>query len=104
MIKLDKPFVGRDALAAQAEQRPGRTLVGLRGSGRRAARAGYPVLSPDRTVVGVVTSGALSPTLSHPIALGYVDTGLAVRGTELAIDVRGRAEPYQVVTPPFYRR
>ena len=104
VINLGKPFVGRDALASQAEQQPGRALVGLRGGGRRAARAGYPVLSPDRTVVGVVTSGALSPTLSHPIALGYVDTGLTAPGTELAIDVRGRAEFYQVVAPPFYRR
>ncbi|NMH99957.1 glycine cleavage system aminomethyltransferase GcvT [Pseudonocardia acidicola] len=102
--RLDKPFVGRDALAALAEREPTRKLVGLRGSGRRAARAGYPVLAGTGTVVGRVTSGALSPTLGHPIALGYVDTALSAPGTELAIDVRGRAETYVVVTPPFYRR
>jgi aminomethyltransferase len=104
VVRLDKPFVGRDALAGLAEREPARTLVGLRGSGRRAARAGYSVLDDGGSVVGQVTSGALSPTLGHPIALGYVDTGLATPGTELSVDVRGRPEPYVVTPLPFYRR
>jgi aminomethyltransferase len=104
VVRLDKPFVGRDALAALAEREPARTLVGLRGSGRRAARAGYSVVDDGGAVVGQVTSGALSPTLGHPIALGYVDTALSSPGTELAVDVRGRPEPYVVTPLPFYRR
>ncbi|MCW2740204.1 MAG: Aminomethyltransferase [Blastococcus sp.] len=104
VVRLDKPFVGRDALAALAAREPARTLVGLSGSGRRAARAGYSVVDDGGAVVGQVTSGALSPTLGHPIAHGYVDTGLATPGTELAVDVRGRPEPYVVTPLPFYRR
>jgi len=115
VVKLDKvdddgnplPFVGRDALEARAAAEPTRTLVGLEGLGRRAARHGYPVLaSADEgaAVVGTVTSGAPSPTLGHPVAMAYVDPAHAEPGTELAVDVRGRPEPVRVVALPFYRR
>lgn len=80
-----------------------RVLVGLAAEGRRAARAGYPVLRGD-TVVGEVTSGALSPTLGHPIAMAYVDPDAAEAGTELSLDVRGTAVPARVVPLPFYTR
>jgi aminomethyltransferase len=99
-------FVGRASLAARSTAAPSRVLVGLAGLGRRAARHGYPVLrsvaQPD--VVGRVTSGAPSPTLGHPIAMAYVTPDASGVGTELAVDVRGRAEPVRVVALPFYRR
>lgn len=115
VVKLDKvaadgsplPFVGRDALAARAHATPSRVLVGLVGSGRRAARHGYEVLAgtaDDAVVVGRVTSGAPSPTLGTPIAMAYVTPEVSAVGTELAVDVRGRREPVRVVALPFYRR
>jgi aminomethyltransferase len=54
--------------------------------------------------VGEVSSGALSPTLGHPIALAFVPPALAAEGTELAIDVRGTAIRATVTALPFYRR
>jgi aminomethyltransferase len=83
--------------------RDGRVLAGLAAEGRRAARAGYPVIHDGR-VVGEVTSGALSPTLGHPIAMAYLDTALAEPGTVLAVDVRGTELDATVVPLPFYRR
>ena len=105
VVHLDKAFVGRDALAQVAEQPVARKLVGLRGSGRRAARAGYSIhdAAGERTV-GTVTSGALSPTLGHPVALAYVDAALSEPGTEITVDIRGGKQPFTVQTPPFYRR
>jgi len=100
-------FVGRAALAARAHAAPARVLVGLQGLTRRAARAGYPVLGgpqPDAPAVGVVTSGAPSPTLGHPVAMAYVTPERSAPGTELAVDVRGRREAVRVVPLPFYRR
>lgn len=95
-------FVGQSGLAAPLpEDAP--VLVGLVSEGRRAGRAGYPVRSAD-AVVGEVTSGALSPTLGHPIAMAYVAPGLSAPGTELTIDVRGTAIPATVTALPFYRR
>lgn len=100
-----REFVGRSALAGRADAQPSRLLVGLRGSGRRAARSGHPVLGgPDGPVVGHVTSGAPSPTLGHPVALAYVTPEASADGTELVVDVRGRPEPAVVVPLPFYRR
>jgi aminomethyltransferase len=105
VVKFEKPedFVGRAALARRQGTGSGRTLVGLRGAGRRAPRHGYPVLEGEAEV-GEITSGALSPTLGYPVAMAYVDAGVAEPGTKLAVDIRGRTEPVEVVALPFYRR
>ncbi|XKH55256.1 glycine cleavage system aminomethyltransferase GcvT [Citricoccus nitrophenolicus] len=101
-------FVGRDALLAARQAgtgiTTGQTIVALKGTGRRAARAGYPVLDGDGQQIGEVTSGVPSPTLGHPIALARIDVAYKNPGTELSVDLRGKAEPFTVVEPPFYRR
>lgn len=104
VVKLDKPFVGREALQQASEKPIQRTLVGLAGNGRRAARAGYPVCDAGGEPVGVVTSGALSPTLGYPIALAYIDAALAEPGTDTHVDIRGTSAPFTIVRTPFYRR
>lgn len=103
-FKKDEDFVGRAALQELKAAGTPRRLVGLQGVGRRAARAGYRVLDGDGHPIGQVTSGAPSPTLGHPIALAYVQTEFAEPGSTLAVDLRGRAESFEVVTLPFYRR
>ena len=103
VIAYDKTFVGSQALQELSHQRPPRRLVGLRGTGRRAARTGCPILH-DGAVVGAVTSGALSPTIGIPIALGYVPLDLAEPGTKLDVDVRGHHLSFIVTTTPFYQR
>ncbi|WP_156726216.1 glycine cleavage system aminomethyltransferase GcvT [Streptomyces apocyni] len=113
VVKFEKTshgddFVGHDALAAaaaKAETAPPRKLVGLIAEGRRVPRAGYPVVDADGTVIGEVTSGAPSPTLGKPIAMAYVDAAHAAPGTAgVGVDIRGKAEPYEVVALPFYKR
>ncbi|GAA1349628.1 glycine cleavage system aminomethyltransferase GcvT [Falsarthrobacter nasiphocae] len=103
-LKTKERFVGRDALAARKEQGKTKSLVGLKGAGRRAARSGYAVLDADGNEVGVVTSGAPSPTLGYPVAMAYVPNELAEVGTELSVDLRGKPESFTVVELPFYRR
>lgn len=102
-FKKAERFVGREALEALRDATPQRVLVGLRGAGRRAGRAGYAVTSGAATV-GTVTSGQPSPTLGHPIALAYVQPEFAEVGTQLTVDLRGKAEPFEVVALPFYKR
>ncbi|WP_433876066.1 glycine cleavage system aminomethyltransferase GcvT [Sinomonas atrocyanea] len=100
-------FVGRTALEAKKASGEGTTsgqrLVGLKGLGRRAARGHYPILK-DGAQVGEVTSGQPSPTLGYPVALAYVDVELSAPGTKLDADLRGKAEPFEVVELPFYKR
>ena len=102
LVKRDKraSYVGREAVES-ADGTDGRVLVGLVSEGKRAGRAGYRVLAGDAQV-GVVTSGALSPTLGHPIAMAYVDRDAT--GRDLVIDVRGTPLPAKVTPLPFYER
>jgi aminomethyltransferase len=105
VVAFDKEdFVGKSGLLAAASDAP--VLVGLVSEGRRAGRAGYPVFAhPDAAdAVGEVTSGALSPTLGHPIAMAFVAPDASEPGTVLFIDVRGTRIPATVTTLPFYRR
>ena len=95
-------FVGRNGIEAGPAE-GARVLVGLTADGKRAGRAGYPVMHGDE-VVGEITSGVLSPTLGHPIAMAYVDPQLAEPGTALELDVRGSRIPATVVPLPFYSR
>ena len=118
VVKLDKPgdFVGRAALAERAKVPGNRTLVGLVGKSRRVPRHGYSVLW-DGEPCGTVTSGAPSPTLGRPIAMAYVkataageagsaagEAGSATGADRLAVDIRGTAEPAEMVPLPFYKR
>jgi len=114
VVKLDKPgdFVGRAALAERAQAAPRRELVGLVSQSRRVPRHGYEVLW-NAAPCGQVTSGAPSPTLGAPIAMAYMAPDVAEQAREddaegkpsrLAVDIRGRAEPAELVRLPFYRR
>ena len=113
VVNLDKPgdFVGRAVLAARAQAAPTRVLVGLAGQTRRVPRHGYSVLWNGEPC-GTVTSGAPSPTLGRPIAMAYVTAEMAAEarsatGTSegrLAVDIRGSAEPAELVPLPFYKR
>lgn len=103
--RLVKPkddwYVGRAALAVAADE-PHDFLVGLQVGGRRPARTGYAVTADGRSV-GVVTSGAPSPTLGENIAIARLDHTPAIGGT-VEIDIRGTATSATVVELPFYRR
>lgn len=102
-FKKESDFVGRAALEGKDfSDRP--VLVGLVAEGRRAARSGSAIRTTDGTELGTVTSGALSPTLGHPIAMGFIDPAHAAVGTNLIIDVRGKDLPATVVELPFYSR
>lgn len=105
VIRFDKDsFVGREALESLKESAPTLRLYGLKGEGRRAARADYEIFLPGGTSpIGIVTSGALSPTLGYPIAMAYLEGDLEF-GSELEADVRGTRISYQVVELPFYKR
>jgi aminomethyltransferase len=107
VIRFDKGgFVGREALEAKSGLDPEQRLFGLKGEGRRAARAEYEIYLPGgESPIGQVTSGALSPTLGHPIAMAYLDGKLGLEvGAKLEADVRGTRISYEVVKLPFYKR
>lgn len=105
IVSFDKPenFVGREALEPLREQTPKQVLVGLTSEQRRAARSDSAIVVDGQTI-GVVTSGIPSPTLSKPVALGYVDADHAEPDTAVEVDVRGKLLPFVITKPPFYSR
>jgi aminomethyltransferase len=102
-LEMATGFIGREVLERQSAEGLSRRLVGLKLQGRAIARHGYPVLQGG-VEVGTVTSGSWSPTLEQAIALAYVPAEASRPGTALAVRIRGRDEPAEVVRRPFYRR
>lgn len=93
-------FIGAARVLAELANGTPRKRIGLALEGRQAAREGAEIFAGDQ-VVGVVTSGGFSPSLNHPIAMGYVAQAHAAIGTELSIDVRGKRLPARAVSMPF---
>ena len=101
VVSDKESFVGKTGVAPAEGAR---VLVGLAAEGRRAGRAEYAVVTEDGAVVGEITSGALSPTLGHPIAMAFVDPAVADGSVPLFLDVRGTKIPASLTALPFYRR
>lgn len=107
VVTAKERFVGKGALAVAAESSAAAdapVLVGIVAEGKRAGRAGYAVVDDAGAKLGEITSGALSPTLRHPIAMAYVHPSSAEAGTAVLLDVRGSRIPATVTALPFYRR
>ena len=73
-------FPGAMAIRDQLEHGTTRRRVGIRPDGRAPARALTEIVAGDGTEAGTVTSGGFSPTLSAPIAMGYVRKDLTSDG------------------------
>lgn len=101
-VKLEKgDFVGRSALVRVRGEGPRRTLIGLKTEAGSIPRHGAAVMGDGRR--GVVTSGTHSFFLGHPIALAMVEAPSFRVGDKVAVEVRGREAPAEVVKLPFYR-
>jgi len=96
-------FVGRAAITRVKEHGVARELVCLKAQDRGIMRHGHPIRSGGKDA-GAVTSGGFSPTLGLSIGMGFLPPALAVEGTRLEVDVRGKPLPVEVVPRPFYKR
>ncbi|MFO0696754.1 MAG: glycine cleavage system aminomethyltransferase GcvT [Polyangiales bacterium] len=102
-VKLDKDFVGRDALAAQKAAGLAKKLVGFEMTGKGIGRHGYPVVI-DGQHRGIVTSGSPSPTTGKNIGLAYVPVSHSEIGSTFGVEIRGKVIEAVVVKTPFYKR
>ncbi len=80
-----------------------RHLVGLTLAGQTVPPRGVKLFSGDREV-GWVSSAALSPSLGHPIALGFPLRDFAKPGTALAVEIDGQRHDATVTALPFYKK
>lgn len=101
-------FPGASLILQQIAQGAPRARVGLRpvGQGQQAraiVRGGAPLYADAdaKTAIGAVTSGGFGPSLDGPIAMGYVPAALAVPGTRVVAELRGKRLPLTVTGLPF---
>jgi aminomethyltransferase len=96
-------FVGAEAIARARAEGTAETLVAFTIEGQGIPREGNPVLHSGAEV-GVVTSGTFSPSLELGAGMAYVKTDLALAGTEIEIDVRGKRRPARIASKPLYAK
>ena len=94
-------YPGAEIILRQLAEGVARKRVGLLVKDRMPVREGAELVDAEGRPVGKVTSGGFGPTVGGPIAMGYVETGLAKLGTALHAIVRGKPVPLEVVKTPF---
>ena len=94
-------FIGRAAIEALRARGVARKLVGFEMVEPSVPRHGYRLLK-DGAPVGVVTSGSFGPAVERYIGIGYVPASLSAAGSDVDVEIRGRAQPARVVRTPFY--
>ncbi|MGC8578871.1 MAG: glycine cleavage system aminomethyltransferase GcvT [bacterium] len=102
VIKIDKgSFIGREALKTEISHGITKRLFGIVMDAKSIPRHKNPVLA-KRNVVGEVTTGTYSPSLSRGIAMAYIDTDIEVN--EVGVDIRGILHTGRVVQLPFVKK
>ena len=99
--KLDKDFIGRDALAAQKAEGLKRKIVGIELKDKAIPRHGYEV-EADGKVIGVVTTGFNSISTGKSVCMAMVDIEYTKLDTEVAVRIRKKVFPGVVTKKRFY--
>ena len=97
-------FIGRDALVAQKASILPHKLCALRVIDKAPPMRPHYKVYVNGEPVTETTSGALSPSLGHGIALAYLPPAYSDPGQEVEIEVRERRFRAQVVKKPFYKK
>ncbi len=99
--KLDKDFIGRDALAAQKAEGLKRKIVGIELKDKAIPRHGYPV-EVDGKVIGEVTTGYNSISTGKSVCMAMIDIEYAKLDTEVEVRIRKKVFPSVVTKKRFY--
>ncbi|HEV7913821.1 MAG TPA: glycine cleavage system aminomethyltransferase GcvT [Albitalea sp.] len=94
-------YPGANVIDAQLATGPAVKRVGLSGLERVPVREGARITDAHGHALGHVTSGTLSPTVNHPIAMAYLAANHALPSHEVYADVRGKKQPMRVCPMPF---
>lgn len=99
--KLDKEFIGRDALVAQKAEGLKRKIVGIELKDKAIPRHGYEVEANGK-VIGVVTTGYNSISTGKSVCMAMLDIEYSKLDTEVAVRIRKKVFPGVVTKKRFY--
>lgn len=104
ITKFTKEFTNSDALAKQKEEGVSRKLVGFENIDKGPIpRQGYEIQNMEGEKIGYITSGTMSPSLGHAIAMGYVDRAYMKSGNAVQIIIRNKALKATTCKFPFLK-
>jgi 4-methylaminobutanoate oxidase (formaldehyde-forming) len=99
-VKLDKEFLGKEALLAAAE--PERRLACVTLADPLAVALGSEPVRVGGELVGRVTSGGYGYTVARSIAYAYLPAGVCEPGTPVEVEIFGDWVAGEVATEPLY--
>jgi aminomethyltransferase len=102
-VKLDKDFIGRDALLKQKTEGVAKKLVGIELTDKAIPRHGYTVLK-DGQAIGEVTTGYHTLSTDKSVCMALIDSQYAALGTEVEIQIRKKTFAGKVVKKLFYEK
>ncbi|WJM98430.1 glycine cleavage system aminomethyltransferase GcvT [Pseudomonas defluvii] len=94
-------FPGAERIFAQQQDGVARKRVGLLPQERTPVREDAEIVDEAGSVIGRVCSGGFGPSLSAPVAMGYLDTAHAALDTPVWAIVRGKRVAMKVSKMPF---
>ncbi|KAI4495894.1 hypothetical protein M0802_008300 [Mischocyttarus mexicanus] len=101
--RTEANFPGAKRILSQIKLGTTKKRIGLILGQGPPAREGANILTPEGERVGTVTSGAPSPTLGRPIAMGYIPPDLAQSGQGVLVEIRGKTYKATVTKMPFIK-
>ncbi len=101
-VKMDKDFIGKQGLVKQKEQGLSLKLVCLVVDAKDSDPWGYNPIFKDGKKIGMTSSGGYGHRVEKSIALGYVAPEFAEAGTEMSVEILGRARGAKVMAMPLY--
>ena len=102
-VKLDKDFIGRDALLKQKTEGVAKKLVGIELADKAIPRHGYTVLK-DGQPIGEVTTGYHTLSTDKSVCMALIDSQFSALGTEMEIQIRKKTFAGKVVKKQFYEK
>ena len=104
ITKFNKEFTNSQNLKNQKEAGVTKKLIAFEMQERAVPRHDYEIVDGSGNVIGVVTSGTMSPSINKGIGLGYVTVANSAIDSDVFIRIRKNDVPAKVVKAPFYKK
>ncbi|PRZ27780.1 glycine cleavage system aminomethyltransferase GcvT [Flavobacterium granuli] len=104
ITKFTKEFTNSENLKKQKEAGVSRKLIAFEMQERAVPRHDYEIVDATGAVIGIVTSGTMSPSMGKGIGLGYVTVANSAVDSDIFIRIRKNDVAAKVVKLPFYKK
>jgi aminomethyltransferase len=104
ITKFTKEFTNSENLKKQKETGVTRKLVAFEMQERAVPRHDYEIVDASGNIIGIVTSGTMSPSMNKGIGMGYVTVENSALESDVFIRIRKNDVPAKVVKLPFYKK